>query len=496
MGAVALLACGCDDGTEARGNGDTDGFFGSTSDGASPTGGGSSAGTASGGTSGTTSASTTADPTTSPTDPTTASTDPTTDPTSDPTTDPTDPTDSGSESGSESGGPTGCVEGETMVEQCDAAGNDRLFTCNADGEFVQTGTVYGCTVQSEPGAGTRVCPGEVFTRSCWPIANGRGRVDFQCNGTEDPAGGGFSNIDQDYCTAVSGPEAGQNFCPGEVIVRNNCPASRNYFICPEDAEDGTNFASAEVLDCNIDGGMWEPLHRGVEMRRWYQDGHRFRALRIDLCDVSLRVRATTSAERGQRTSSWASSDDLMIAAINGGFYLGGYAPDGCLAFGEGQEWPDSGDTNYRSFIALGEDEVGISPPGFVVNEPFTGFEFVEEAVCGDAVLVEGGGAMPNPNTSSRARTGAGFSADGNTMYMMTVDEVGGSSGVTVAQFAQYFEALGDVDFAINLDGGGSTTMWARGWGVVSDPSDGPERVVANHLGVFIEGGVEGYHCSE
>ena len=79
---------------------------------------------------------------------------------------------------------------------------------------------------------------------------------------------------------------------------------------------------------------------------------------------------------------------------------------------------------------------------------------------------------------------------------MTVDEVGGSSGVTVAQFAQYFEALGDVDFAINLDGGGSTTMWARGWGVVSDPSDGPERVVANHLGVFIEGGVEGYHCSE
>jgi hypothetical protein len=383
-----------------------------------------------------------------------------------------------------------------MVEACDADGNDRLFTCNADGAFVQTGTLYGCTVQSEPGAGTRVCPGEVFTRSCWPIANGRGRVDFECNGVEDPAGGGFTSVDEDYCTAMSGPEAGLNFCPGEVIARNNCPTNRSYFICPEDADAGSGFASAAVLDCNFDNGMWEPLHRGVDMRRWVEDGHRFRALRIDLCDVSLRVRATTSAERGQRTSSWASADDWMIAATNGGYYLGGFAPDGCLAFGEGEEWPDSLDTDFRSFIALGEDQVGISPPGFIVNDPFPGFEFVEEAVCGDAVLVEGGGAMPNPNTSVRARTGAGFSADGNTMFMLTVDEVAGSTGVTVQQFGEYFVALGDVDFAINLDGGGSTTMWARGWGVVSDPSDGPERVVSNHLGVYIEGGVEGYHCSE
>ncbi|MGV3625818.1 MAG: thrombospondin type 3 repeat-containing protein, partial [Archangium sp.] len=36
----------------------------------------------------------------------------------------------------------------------------------------------------------------------------------------------------------------------------------------------------------------------------------------------------------------------------------------------------------------------------------------------------------------------------------------------------------------NLDGGGSSAMFVRGQGVVNRPSDGTERVVANHLAVF------------
>ena len=49
-------------------------------------------------------------------------------------TDPTRPGDSDSSgTGSESSGPTGCTEGDTMVETCDAEGNDRLFTCNGEG---------------------------------------------------------------------------------------------------------------------------------------------------------------------------------------------------------------------------------------------------------------------------------------------------------------------------------------------------------------------------
>jgi hypothetical protein len=48
--------------------------------------------------------------------------------------------------------------------------------------------------------------------------------------------------------------------------------------------------------------------------------------------------------------------------------------------------------------------------------------------------------------------------------------------------------------ATNLDGGGSSTMWVRGSGVLNDPSDGSQRVVANHLAVLAGGGAEPGSC--
>ena len=36
-------------------------------------------------------------------------------------------------------------------------------------------------------------------------------------------------------------------------------------------------------------------------------------------------------------------------------------------------------------------------------------------------------------------------------------------------------------------------MWTESLGRVNVPS-GSERVVANHLGVWLEGGAEGYNC--
>ncbi len=389
---------------------------------------------------------------------------------------------------------TDCEPGETMTVACNAQGNDIVHTCGDDGVFAPTQTIYGCTVQQDPGSGTRVCPGETFTRSCWPVPGGRARVDWQCNGTGDAGGGSFTQIDEDFCTATTGPEAGQHFCPGEVIPRDNCPAARNYYICPDTQGTDVAFESEAVLSCDVDALEWEPLHRGVELRRWTSAGDRFAAVRIDLCDVSLRVAATESADRGQRTSQWAAAEG-MLAAVNGGFYLPGYAPDGCVAFGGGNEWGDSADSTYRSFIGFGPKELSISPPGAVETPPYPGFGWMEEAVCGDAVIVSGGVAQVTGATTPRARSGVGFSEDGQTLYFLTVDEVGGSSGMTVNEFGPVLASLG-VHTGINLDGGGSTSMYATGVGLVNNPSDGPERTVANHLGVYIEGGAEGYNCAE
>ena len=68
------------------------------------------------------------------------------------------------------------------------------------------------------------------------------------------------------------------------------------------------------------------------------------------------------------------------------------------------------------------------------------------------------------------RTGIGFSADSTTLYFVTVDgRQERSAGLSLPEFADLLIALGVHD-ALNLDGGGSTTMVVQGT-VVNSPSD-------------------------
>ena len=55
---------------------------------------------------------------------------------------------------------------------------------------------------------------------------------------------------------------------------------------------------------------------------------------------------------------------------------------------------------------------------------------------------------------------------------------GKADGLTIPQMAQLAKYLGLVD-AINLDGGGSSTLWVKGKGVINTPSGGSVRKVPN-----------------
>ncbi|MBC7186609.1 MAG: phosphodiester glycosidase family protein [Calditrichaeota bacterium] len=79
------------------------------------------------------------------------------------------------------------------------------------------------------------------------------------------------------------------------------------------------------------------------------------------------------------------------------------------------------------------------------------------------------------------RTAVGFSADSTKLFFVTVDgrQAGYSVGMSLFELAAYMREWG-VHQAVNLDGGGSTTMVVRGR-VVNSPSDGTERPVANAL---------------
>ncbi|MEV6715799.1 phosphodiester glycosidase family protein [Lentzea sp. NPDC051208] len=111
------------------------------------------------------------------------------------------------------------------------------------------------------------------------------------------------------------------------------------------------------------------------------------------------------------------------------------------------------------------------------------------AIGGRQLLVRNGRNVA-PADSPHPRTAVGFSQDGKKMYMLTVD--GRQSpylqGLDLDDLADAMIELGAHN-ALNLDGGGSSTMLAREPGttelkVVNTPSDGGERPVPNGLALY------------
>ncbi|MBB1157287.1 phosphodiester glycosidase family protein [Amycolatopsis dendrobii] len=127
------------------------------------------------------------------------------------------------------------------------------------------------------------------------------------------------------------------------------------------------------------------------------------------------------------------------------------------------------------------DRVGVS------YAPRTDAGKIAVAVGGNKTLLKDGQLQQLDDVTLAPRTGVGFSADGKRMWLVTVDgRQADSRGMTELEMARQLKRLG-ADDAINLDGGGSSTLLARGEGeaaplVRNSPSDGGERLVPNGIG--------------
>jgi exopolysaccharide biosynthesis protein len=88
-------------------------------------------------------------------------------------------------------------------------------------------------------------------------------------------------------------------------------------------------------------------------------------------------------------------------------------------------------------------------------------------VCGPMLITSGVIETLDMNTghnsSQTGRTGLGVTADGKRVFMVVVDTGGGVTGVSTLQLAKILQALGAVN-AMNLDGGGSSTMFVKNQG--------------------------------
>lgn len=243
---------------------------------------------------------------------------------------------------------------------------------------------------------------------------------------------------------------------------------------------------------------WQPVAPGVEHASWVDGGSKVLVTRVDLCAPGIRMRATAPGEGPRTVSSFGEMVGAAVA-INGDWWSNDgeqHLPDTYprgLALGNGNHFPGTVDRPFYGVVAFGPSIALHS----VMEEDLGGPHFwMQEAVSGQPTLVWNGQVRDNPADhcgATRARTSVGFDESMSTMYLAVVEEVNGSPGKTCNQMAAFMQSLG-AHSALNQDGGGSSTMWLAGSGVVNSPTDGQQRSLVNHWAVKASGWGPPHSC--
>lgn len=180
------------------------------------------------------------------------------------------------------------------------------------------------------------------------------------------------------------------------------------------------------------------------------------------------------------------TDELKIGEIIKGTVTYAQCYDGSIKIPEGTIVLTV-DINAPMFddiadIAVGEEvEISISAP----TEPRWETAIIGMGGTGEYIL-SGGVVTPDLAAGSNPRTAAGITENGD-IILYTIDgrQSGYSYGVRLSTLAERMRELGCVE-AVNLDGGGSTTIVARlpgesGIALMNKPSDGSQRAVSTSI---------------
>lgn len=213
-------------------------------------------------------------------------------------------------------------------------------------------------------------------------------------------------------------------------------------------------------------------------------------LEVDLNNPRIKIKAGTpnnnNAFSTQVVSGIASTQDgvgnKVLAAVNGDFFgipgqpLG--EPQSILfknAVGIKPMYKLCTLCTYLSVDDMGKAAIGTKTRSVDSLR-------IKEAVGGYHLLVQDSARVSQGDPSIDPRTAVGVTS-GNIVYFVVVDgrQPAYSNGMSFAQLSNVFMALGVKD-AINMDGGGSSTLVVRegsNFAVKNIPLGGVERAVAN-----------------
>ena len=252
----------------------------------------------------------------------------------------------------------------------------------------------------------------------------------------------------------------------------------------------------------------QTLRQGVEYQRIIRISPRsmiIHVLKVNMKTNGLRVVITPPDDpnsdqplQARTTSQFLEEFDLDIA-VNGD----GFSP-----------WWSRGPADYYPHVGdpvapRGEAVSRRTVYGRELEEPFptlyisqkNGLSFdvpnkPYDAISGETRLLMGGSPVDGlTDPELHPRTAVGYSKNGKFLFIVVVDgrQPFYSQGITLAELAELMIKLGAHD-AMNLDGGGSSTLVVRGADgkprVLNSPIDqyipGRERPVANHLGIYFK----------
>lgn len=254
-----------------------------------------------------------------------------------------------------------------------------------------------------------------------------------------------------------------------------------------------------------------PLFQGVHYRREFRSMPRpmmIHILSVDLTAPGIKLLVTPEQPDGNgttiaRTTSEFLQEFKLQVAVNASYFT---------PFSEDTPWnyyPRSGDrvtpigrtiTNGVSYSTLNlnwvalcisdRQRASIQPSGQCPAR-------TTQAVSGNALLIHGGKpVVPEPHSADDQRPYPRISAavdrPGTTLWLVAIDgkQAFYSEGATLAELTAILQEL-PVDAAVNLDGGGSTTLVTTtltGTAVLNAPIHAKvpmwERPVATHLGIY------------
>lgn len=218
---------------------------------------------------------------------------------------------------------------------------------------------------------------------------------------------------------------------------------------------------------------------------------------------NLNINSEINTEINARTTTEFLREFDLQLAVNASFFY---------PFSEDTPWeyyPHSGDRTNAVGLAISDgqtySEVKEDWPALcfggdrTVQIQIDGAcpEGTSHAVAGNQTLVEDGQVVPmeEKNQNWYGRTAVGIDPSGQKLWIVAVDgkQPEYSEGITLTELAQIFLQLG-ANSALNLDGGGSTTLAVEGSDGKAELLNAPvqtklpmrERPIANHIGFYAQ----------